>query len=403
MRSPRLRLRLAVALAAIVLSPTLASAQPKPAPRKPLSEQLSGDAKKHFDAGVTLGSRKQWDAARTSFQAAYDASSPKNPRILFNVAVAERELGRYAAAIDTFKKELTEGKGQLTADEEAEIKTVMTALEKYVAQLTIVVNEPGADVFIDNDKVPAAQLSGPITVPIGERRIRVSKPGFADATESVQLAGGGTRTVNLSLVPLIKTSLVEIQIQGPANAVIKVDGKEVGSASSKEPYKGRVLVSEEQHVFSAEAPGYVTASSPGVVRDKETLRINLVMAPEQQKGKLLVTARPDGATIEIDGKAVGASHWEGPVDAGTHQVVVKKQGYYTWSYDVEVPKGGERPVTATLNEDRNTSFVPWLIGTIVVIGGASVAAFFIAQPKDEDPVPGNLAPNTVGTQFFRFR
>ena len=401
MRSSR-SVRFLFAIASIVV--VTQSTQPVFAqPKKPLSEQLTGEAKKHFDAGVVLGNRKQWDAARTSFQAAYDASSPKNPRVLFNVAIAERELGRYAAAIDTFRRELTEGKGQLTTEEENEIRAVMTALEKYVAQITIIVNEPGAEVFIDNDRVPADKLPGPISVPIGERRIRVTKAGFADATESVQLAGGASRPVNITLVPLVKTSLVTVEVQGPANAVIKVDGKEVGSASPEKPYQGRVLVSEEKHVFSAEAPGFVTQSSPGVVRDKENLTIRLVLAPEQQKGKLIVNAKPDGATIEIDGTPRGATHWEGPVDAGTHQIVVKKQGYYTWSYDVDVPKGGERPVTATLNEDRNTSFIPWLIGTIVVIGGASVAAFFIAQPKDEEPVPGNLAPNTVGTQVFRFR
>jgi hypothetical protein len=399
---PASRLRSSISIiTAIVLLSSFAYAQPKPAPRKPLSEQLTGDAKKHFDAGVTLGTRKQWDAARTEFQAAWEGS--KNPRVLFNVAIAERELGRYAAAIDTFKRELAEGKGQLSADEESEIRAVMTALEKYVAQLTIVVNEPGAEVFVDNDKIAPSALSGPISVPVGERRIRATKPGFADATESVQLAGGAARTVNLTLVPLIKTSLVVVAVDGPPNAVIKVDGKEVGSATPAAPYQGRVVVSEEKHQFSAEAPGFVTATAPGVVRDKETLTLRLVLSPEQQKGKLVVNAKPDGATIEIDGKAVGATHWEGPVDAGTHQVVVKKQGFYTWSYDVDVPKGGERPVTASLNEDRNTSFVPWLIGTIVVIGGASVAAFFIAQPKDEDPVPGNLAPNTVGTSVFRFR
>ncbi len=399
MRSSRLRFLFALA-SVVVLTSTSPAVYAQP--RKPLSEQLTGEAKKHFDAGVVLGNRKQWDAARTSFQAAYDASSPKNPRVLFNVAIAERELGRYAAAIETFKRELAEGKGQLTADEENEIRAVMTALEKYVAQVTIVVNEPGAEVFIDNDRVPAEKLPGPINVPIGERRIRVSKAGFADATESVQLAGGGTKTLNISLVPLVKTSLVIVEVQGPPTATIKVDGKEVGAATPEKPYQGRVLVSEEKHQFSAEAPGYVAASSSGVVKDKETLTIRLVLAPEQQKGKLVVNAKPEGATIEIDGRPVGATHWEGPVDAGTHQVVVKKQGFYTWSYDVDVPKGGERPVTATLNEDRNTSFVPWLIGTIVVIGGAAVAAFFIAQPKDEEPVPGNLAPNTIGTQGFRF-
>src|SRR5687768_15510722 len=99
MPASRLRSSIAAITAVALLTSSFAFAQPKPAPRKPLGEQLTGEAKKHFDAGVTLGTRKQWDAARTEFQAAWEGS--KNPRVLFNVAIAERELGRYAAAIET--------------------------------------------------------------------------------------------------------------------------------------------------------------------------------------------------------------------------------------------------------------------------------------------------------------
>ena len=67
-----------------------------------------------------------------------------------------------------------------------------------------------------------------------------------------------------------------------------------------------------------------------------------------------------------------------------------------------MPKGGERTVTAQLNEDRNTSFVPWLIGTVLVVGASSVAIYFITRPKDEEPVKGSLPPFTVGTPSVRF-
>ena len=134
------------------------------------------------------------------------------------------------------------------------------------------------------------------------------------------------------------------------------------------------------------------------MKDGEVLNLTLQLAPEQEKGKLIVAAKPEGATIEIDGKAVGATRWEGPVDARTHQVVVKKQGFYTWSYDVDVPKGGERSVSASLNEDRNTSFVPWLIGSLVVGAALTVGIVLLATPPDQQLVDGTLTPYKVGTQ-----
>lgn len=390
--------RIALAVSLTLVLPPLAVAVPRTAwaqPKKSIRDSLPLEARGHWDAGVALAQRKNWDGARTSFKAAYEIS--KNPRVLFNLGVAEKELGRYAAALDYFRKELAEGQGQLLPDEENDVKATISGLEKFVAQLTIDVSEKDADVFIDNDKIDSSKLPGPITVQLGERRVRAVKPGFAEAVESIQLAGGGKGTVTLKLHPLVKTSRVNVSVVGPSNAIVKIDGKEVGAA----PYAGQVVVTADPHQFSAEAPGYVTATQSAIVRDSETLNLTLQLAPEQEKGKLLVFAKPDGATIEIDGKPVGATKWEGPVDARTHQVVVKKQGYYPWSYDVDVPKGGERSVTATLNEDRNTSFVPWLIGTVVVGTALVVGIVLLATPPDQQPAAGTLNPYKLGTTSYQ--
>lgn len=377
----------------VATTPGTAQAQAKPA--KSIRDTLPADAKKQWDTAVSLAQRNQWDAARAAFLQAYELS--KNPRVLFNVAVAEKNLGRYAAAIELLRRELAEGKGQLSPDETNEINAAISGLEKYVMTITVEVSEPGAKVFVDQDEVGVSPLKAPITVAIGSHIVRASKAGFADAQERV--SGDKTNaTVSLKLESIVKTSRVNVSVVGPQNAVVKIDGKEVGAA----PYSGQVVVSPEPHVFAAEAPGYVPATQSAIVREGETLNLTLQLAQEQQKGKLLVVARPAGAIIEIDGKTVGASRWEGPVDVGTHQIVVKKQGYYDWSYDVEVPKGGERSVTASLNEDRNTSFVPWLIGTVLVVGAGATAAYFIFRPKDEELVPGTLPPQTVGTPSLRF-
>ena len=388
---------LALVTLATVATEGTAVAQPaQPAKKKPLREQLPDDAKKHWDTAIALYQRGQWDGARTSFNAAFEAS--KNPRVLFNVAVCEKNLARYGRAIEVFKKELAEGKGQLSAEEEADVRAQISGLEKFVAQVTIEVNEPGADIYIDEAKVGVSPLPAPVIAPVGERHIRVSKVGFADARESVELQAGSSRRVPFKLAPTQKTSLVNISVIGPPTAVVKIDGREVGTA----PYKGQVNVSAEPHSFSAEANDYVPATQSAIVRDGEALNLTLQLSRQQDKGKLLVVAKPEGSTIEIDGKTVGSTRWEGPVEVGSHQIVVKKQGHYPWSYDVDVPKGGERSVTASLNEDRNTSFVPWLIGTVLVVGASTTAIYFITRPKDEQPVKGTLPPFAVGTPSLRF-
>lgn len=390
-------LTLLLAIPANVVTPAAAYAQA--AKPKSIREQLPESARGTWDDAVEQAKRGKWDVARVGFAKVYDQT--KNPRVLYNMAVMEKNQNRYAAAIELWERELAEGKGLLTADEEREIREAITGLSKWVMNITLDVNEKDAEVFVDGERIGTTPLAKPIAVAIGTHNIRVTKAGFSDAHAHVD-GKDSTPKISLKLDPFQKVAPLLVSVDGPPSAIIKVDGKEVGTASKDQPYKGTVSVSPDPHVISAEAPGFVAAQWTLKAEDTEQKTVTLQLATDQRKGKLVIVARPEGATIEIDGKTVGASRWEGPVDTGSHQVVVKKQGFYTWSYDVEVPKGGERSVTAQLNEDRNTSFVPWLVGTVLVVGGASVAAYFIAKPKDEEPTRGSLAPFALGTTGVKF-
>ena len=396
---------LAVVLAASVVAPTFsfvtagtAYAQPK---RKPIREQLPPEAQKQWDAAMALFRASQWDSARATFLQIFETTH--NPRVLLNVGVCEKNMARYPRALAEFKRVLDLGKGTLTADEEAEVRSLITGLEAFVAQATIVVNEPGAQVFVDDEKITTPP-NEPVVVKIGERRFRATKPGFADATESVELRKGETRTVNLNLTPLRKTTRVTIQVTGPKVADVYIGGKRVGSTDARGVYVGDVEVSPEPIEFRVEATDFVAARQSRTLKDGEgetTLRFD--MAEEAKKGKLVVVTNPADGVISIDGDIKGSSRWEGPVDAGRHQIVVKKTGFYQWNMDVDVPRNAERVVTASLNEDRNTNFLPWLIGTVLVVGGTTAAAVLLFKPKDQEPVNGSLAPFTVGTPAWRLR
>lgn len=369
-------------------------------------DSLPKEALPDWDAGMEILKRPRleasdYDTVRAAFKRAYNRS--KNPRVLYNVAVAEKELGNYVEAMEALEQELEEAKklppgdkGAISAEEEAKVRAAIKSIEPYVMKVTIEVNEPGATVYVDTKEIGVSPLKTAVRLKAASHRIRAVKPGYVEAVQTI-LGDKPETTVGLKLESMVRTSRVTVSVVGPRSAVVKIDGREVGAATAGQPYVGQVGVSAEPHAISAEAPDFVTATQSVVVRDGEPVAIALQLAPEQKKGKLLVVTEPAEASIEIDGKLVGASRWEGPVEAGKHQVAVKKRGFYAWSYDVEVPKGTERSVNARLNEDRNTSFVPYLIGTIVVIGAGSLASYFILKPKDEDKAATTLAPFNVPT------
>jgi len=372
----------------------VALAQPRAAKvkTKTIREDLPASVHSKWDTALVLFGAGNWGAARTEFLDVYNES--KNPRVLFNVAICEKNTGQYARAIATLKRELAEAAGKLDAAEEARVKDTAAGLETFVVEVPITVSEPGAKVFVDDVEVGVSPVP-PQRVDIGERRFAAKKPGFIDATAVRSLPQGKKpEPVELKLEAVAKLTTVTVQVSGAPNATVRVDGKEVGAA----PYTGRLVVRAEPYVVEASAPGFSTAKQSVFLKEGESAAVTLGLSKEQRQGKLVVTTKPEGAVILIDGKVVGSTRFEGAVDAGPHVVTAKKGGYYTFNLDVEVPKGGERPVTAVLNEDKQPSFVPWLIGTVVVIGVGIGAAAVLFAPKDQDPYRGTLPPFIVEHQ-----
>ena len=80
-------------LAAVSAPMTSAHAQAKPKTvREELPENLRGD----WEQGLTLSKDGKFELARVKFMQVYEQS--KNPRVLFNAGVMEKNLGRFAAA-----------------------------------------------------------------------------------------------------------------------------------------------------------------------------------------------------------------------------------------------------------------------------------------------------------------
>ena len=71
---------------------TPAAESPPPPPS--LSESLSGAAKAEYDAGKLLYQDGDYAGAQLKFRAAYETS--KDPRLLWNMAAAEKNLRHYA-------------------------------------------------------------------------------------------------------------------------------------------------------------------------------------------------------------------------------------------------------------------------------------------------------------------
>src|SRR5450432_931219 len=370
---------LPLALAALLAVPS-AFAAPPAAPD--VRSQLPDTARKAWDAAKQLAGASDYRGALVEFQRAYEISH--NPRVLFNVGVTEKLLTHYARAVDAWEKEQTEGAGQLSATELGELKNAIA--QQFVTTIDVTANEPDATLSIDDYRIGKTPFPGPVRIDVGKHVLKLSKEGFVEAVQPVDVASGARTPVVFKIEPLNKTALVSVAVGGAASATVFIDGRDMGPA----PFKGEV--SADRHTIEARATGYVTVGQTVDVQYKQPMSLVLTLSQERHEGRLKVTA-PDGAAIAIDEKAVGAGSYDGVISTtGGHQLVVTKPGYQTYSTEVFVADDQVREVNVPLNREVKASWVGWGVGTLLVVTGGIVAGYFVFKPTDPSPTAGTLSP-----------
>ncbi len=362
---------------------TLALATPAMAAhKKTVRAELPAAARANWDNANTLSGQQDWLRARDEFLRAYEIS--KNPRVLLNVAVCEKNLHHYHKAAEYLRRELGEGAGTLPKDEVEAAKGALSALDALVTTLEITVSEPGAEVRVDDDVVGTSPLDGPVPIDTGPHTVKITKAGFLPARRKIDAVSNRPEHLTVKLDPAVRTAHVTVSVTGPAHAVVLLDGRDVGNA----PFDADVQ--EGPHVFEARADDWVTGRREVKVVYHTPLSLEIALSRRRHEGILHVTTHPVGALIELDGKTVGESTWEGPVASdSSHQLVVKKDGYYTRILEVTVGDDKRRDMPVSL--DTAKTWIWWAAGAVAIVAGGIVASAFIFAAPGHDPVPGTLA------------
>lgn len=308
--------------------------EPPPEPEAPpapptLSESLTGTAKSEYEAGRVLFQDGDYAGAALKFGKAFEES--KDPRLLWNVAAAEKNLRHYSKVIAALEQYLAEGGDKLTEQDRADAKQLVETVGAFVGTIEIKVDQADAEITLDEEPIGTSPLEKPIRVDHGSHVVRVKKSGFEDFVARPKVAGGATATIEVVMKALVR------------------------------------------------------------------------------EGRLKVIAGA-GEAINVDGKIVGKGTWEGTLESGQHTVIVTGRGKRTKEADVLVRDGEvttsrmklEAEPAPGADKKKDDGFWatpwPWVIGGVVVAGGAGVGAYFLLKPEDEKAPPtvdGTLNPGTV--------
>lgn len=243
-----------------LVAPVLAQGKPSTAPApaapaapgakaKPLAETLQGDAKANYDLGITLYKVGDHANAYTRFKQAYDEA--KEPRLLWNMAACQKWLRHYSQVQTLVNSYVKDGgeQGLLSEQDFREARELLTVVDSLVGPLKIQISEPGASVAVDGIVVATTPLDGPLSVDMGTRHIKISKPEFKDFEADVNVTSGKEAILKVNLIKITHEGRISVRTS-EKTSIIAVDGKKIGSYE----FFGAVPVGS--HLLRVTAPGF---------------------------------------------------------------------------------------------------------------------------------------------------
>jgi formylglycine-generating enzyme required for sulfatase activity len=167
-------------------------------------------------------------------------------------------------------------------------------------------------------------------LPIGDRillrkgnyTVNVQKRGYYDVIQTFVVGDEPSMTLELEMRK--KPGRLYVQVEPPVDAVITIDGSQVGKA----PF-GPVELEPGEHSVDVESARYLPfqgiVSMPGLDLD-ETYSVQLV----PRWAEVTIESEPPGARILAGDEEVGVTPATLELLEGTHDVTLAKDGYAAW-------------------------------------------------------------------------
>jgi hypothetical protein len=206
----------------------IADAQPtgagaSAAPKTPLIESLSGPAKEAYEAATILVNNGDSAHAIAKYREAYEQS--KDPRLLFDMAICERDLHAYAAMQGLLLRYERDAGAEMSPEQKADVEAALAAIHNFIGTVNLTVSEAGADVSIDGEPVGTTPLAAPLVLDLGKHTLSVKKDGFDPVEHPIEISGGNETNAGITLFRRARPALLKVTAHPGATVVI--DKKEL--------------------------------------------------------------------------------------------------------------------------------------------------------------------------------
>lgn len=230
---------------------------------------------------------------------------------------------------------------RLRADKSADGGDPTPIVSRAEVRFEIAPDADDATLFIDGAEQKLVDQR--LALGAGEYQVRVTKPGFADYSQTLSVAEEDIALkIAMQSLPSAEPNVTKVRLLIQPNAddvKILVDGQ-IRSLGND----GSLVLMPGLHTFVVEKNGFETFSSQMAFEAGEyDLSVSLTAIPATQElARLRLNIEPgaEGAQILIDGVAAAPDRsGRYVVEPGLHRLDVAKQGYSTYSQTVDVGPG----------------------------------------------------------------
>lgn len=261
-----------------ILAALLASALAFPARATPAEE-----GKAHFKSGVGLFQDGNYAGALAEFEESFRLRPGASA--LQNIALCQRQLFRYAAAIGSLETLLGSYGATISADDKSAAEQALRELHERVTRVVFVVTPQDAALFVDGKALQGGDRRSAV-LDVGEHRVVASAPGFAELDQRLSVAGA-EKTIPITLTGASGTLTV---IAGDEAATISVDGLPRGNGRWTGP-----VTAVERHEVKVEKPGFAAAILSVSLKTAEAREVSLPLGPARADGVKIAPAQPPPA------------------------------------------------------------------------------------------------------------
>jgi hypothetical protein len=280
----------------------------------PLAQSLTGAAKESFDSAQVLVNNGDFAGALAKFGQAYDVSH--DPRLLFNMAVCQRNLHDYARMQQLLTRYEREAADSMSPKDKADVDGALAAIRNLVGSVRLAVSEAGASVAIDGEAAGTTPIADPIALNLGKHAFAIRKDGFEPAQQEVDIVGGSETPLSVTLVAHREAGRLVVAVSDAATVVVDAQAAVKGRFDAQLPIG--------PHEVRVTEPGKIPYKAQVDLRDGETRTLDVSLEDEKHRAPIWPWVV---AGVAVAGASVGGYFLFRPQDT-TQPVPAGKSGTF---------------------------------------------------------------------------